>query len=66
MENIEALILISDIDTDIVTHHLGISISKNRQTILNIGVSNTKYYGQPIKARDNVQVFHNTLAILKI
>ena len=49
----------------IVTHHLGISISKNRQTILNIRISNTIYYGQPIKARNHVQVFHNTLAILK-
>ena len=54
MENIEAMIFKKKV---IVTHHIGISISINCQTILNIRVSDTIYYGQPIEARDNVQVF---------
>ena len=50
----------------IISHHIGILISKNRRTILNIRVSNTIYYGQPIKARDNVQVFIMHWPFLKL
>ena len=54
---------ITDIENSVIlTHNFGILISNilNPQTLSNIRVSNTisnQHYGQPIKARDNVQEF---------